>query len=137
MIVIELGAPGFDIVDFEYEATSEADLAKIDAAIATLQAPLKLFVFPEAAGCSVTEASARLIEEDDHDDHADKAQHTEFSAANVLSCTAPDAIDTITFAYFSALEHTEELEIQMVTAVGTQAFEVARDTPNLDVRGAF
>jgi hypothetical protein len=71
-IAMELHAPGADIVGFEYAAESDEDRAAIDAAIATLNAPLALFGLPDAAGCSVTEASAGLESEEDHDDHADE-----------------------------------------------------------------
>jgi len=53
-IAMEFHAPGADIVGFEYEATSDEDLAKIAAAIEVLERPLDLFVVPAAAGCEVT-----------------------------------------------------------------------------------
>ena len=68
-VVMELHAPGADIVGFEYEAESAEDRAAIDAAIATLSRPLDLFVLPAAAECSVTEASVEL--ETEHDDEHD------------------------------------------------------------------
>lgn len=68
-IAIEFMAPGADIVGFEYEATSDEDLAKIDTALETLGKPLDLFVLPDAAGCTVTNAVAELETEDEHDDH--------------------------------------------------------------------
>jgi hypothetical protein len=79
-VAMELEAPGADIVGFEYEATSDADLSAIDAALATLSAPLELFVLPEAAACTVVKASAEVesegehVEHEDehHDDHADE-----------------------------------------------------------------
>ncbi len=68
-VAMELHAPGADIVGFEYAAESDADLAAIDAAVATLNAPLDLFVLPDAAACTVTTAEAKLESEDDHDAH--------------------------------------------------------------------
>jgi hypothetical protein len=62
-------APGADIVGFEYAATSDADLATISQALATLSAPLDLFVMPDAAGCTVVDAKAELEREDGHDEH--------------------------------------------------------------------
>ena len=75
---------------------------------------------------------------DDHDDHhADEAGHTEFNAEYTLTCGNPGALSQITFAYFEAFENARELEIQIVTASGAQAFEVERDDPTLDLRGMF
>lgn len=77
-VAMELHAPGADIVGFEYEATSDADKAAIEAAVATLAKPLDLFVLPAAAECTVTQASASLegdAEHDDHDDHDHEEGH--------------------------------------------------------------
>ena len=76
-VAMELEAPGFDIVGFEHEATTDADKATIEAALASLSDPAKLFALPAAAGCSVTEVEAELhseAEEEHHDDH-DKHDH--------------------------------------------------------------
>lgn len=177
-VVMELHAPGADIVGFEYEAESAEDRAATDAAIATLSRPLDLFVLPAAAECSVTEASVELETEhdddhdehghdehaegekhaegedhdehdhddehaegeahDDHDhdeDHADEAGHTEFHAEYALTCGNPSALTDITFAYFETFENALEVEVQLVSSSGAQAFEVERDAPTLDLRG--
>jgi hypothetical protein len=83
---------------------------------------------------------------DDHDghahdehgeDHAGEAGHTEFHAEYVLNCNNPDALDEIQFAYFDAFENAVEVEVQIVTNSGAQAFEVERGLPTLDLRGLF
>ncbi len=164
-VAMEFHAPGADIVGFEYEASSAEDRAAIDAAVAMLAKPLDLFVLPEAAECSVTQASAALESEEEHDehdqeehaegdahedhnehgheDHAEahddeaEASHTEFHAEYVLTCGNPDALSGIEFAYFETFENALEFEVQIVTASGAQAFEVERDAPMLDLRGMF
>lgn len=177
-VVMEFRAPGADIVGFEYAAESAEDRAAIDEAVATLARPLELFVFPEAAACSVTQASAELESEethgahgahgdekhadahdeehahehddekhaDAHDDehsehaheeHAEEASHTEFHAEYALTCGNPSAVSQIDFAYFGVFENARELEVQIVTASGAQAFEVVREEPALDLRGMF
>jgi hypothetical protein len=159
-VAITFEAPGADIVGFEYAAESDIDLAAIDAAIATLAAPLDLFVMPDAAGCSVVEAQAELESEDEHDshgddghdngshgnhaeeghddhsdedhaDHADEIGHTEFHAEYTLTCDTPDALNEMTFKYFEAYPNAQEVEVQIITAAGAQAFEVERDAPVL------
>lgn len=152
-IAMELHAPGADIVGFEYEAESAEDLAAIDAAITLLSRPQEIFVLPAAAGCAVTRASAELEGEDhdehgeedhdEHDDHADEGHddhdedeesHTEFHAEYLLTCSNPDAITGIEFAYFDRFEGARELEVQIVTSSGAMAFEIERDAPSLDLR---
>ena len=118
--------------------------------MATLARPLDLFVFPVSAECSVVQASTELEGEEDHDehdeghddehaeshenDHTDEAGHTEFHAEYLLKCGNPDAISEITFAYFDTFKNAQELEVQIISAAGAQAFEVERDDPRLDLR---
>ncbi|MDA8747761.1 DUF2796 domain-containing protein [Litoreibacter sp.] len=71
-VAMEFEAPGADIVGFEYAAESDADLAAIDAAVATLGAPFDLFVLPAAAGCVVVEARAGLEGEDAHEEDGEE-----------------------------------------------------------------
>lgn len=154
-VALELHAPGADIVGFEYEAKTAEDRASIDAAVAKLAQPLTLFVLPEAAECSVVQASAALESEEehhdhdaheDHDDHGSEhahdhdthaASHSEFHAEYLLNCADPAAASEITFAYFDIFPNALELEIQMISESGATAFEVSRDNPTLDVRGMF
>ncbi|GLQ35338.1 hypothetical protein GCM10007939_16210 [Amylibacter marinus] len=80
-VVMELTAPGADIVGFEHEATSDADKEAIHHAVEILENPLALFVYPAAAGCSVTAAHAGLKVEheegEEHDDHEEEHAHEE------------------------------------------------------------
>ena len=163
-IAMELHAPGADIVGFEYAAESAKDLAAVDAAVAKLSAPLALFVLPEAAGCSIVEASAGLEseeeheehgdehaddehaedehekdghDEDGHDEHADESGHTEFHAEYLLNCAEPSAITGIDFAYFGSFPNALEVEVQIITDTDATSFEVERDAPTLDLTGLF
>lgn len=146
-VAMELEAPGADIVGFEYEATTAEDRAKLDAAIAELSKPLSLFVLPAAAGCTVVESSAGLIDEhhDEHEEHAEGeheehteeagAEHTEFHAEYLLNCANPSAIDRIEFAFFKTFPNAQEVEVQMISDKGSKGFEVERDAPVLDLSG--
>ncbi|MEO9516987.1 MAG: DUF2796 domain-containing protein [Paracoccaceae bacterium] len=73
---------------------------------------------------------------DDHDDHgheerADEAGHTEFHAEYTLACDNPDALTQITFSYFETFPNALEVEVQVITDSGAQAYEVERDEPVL------
>lgn len=161
-IAMELHAPGADIVGFEYAAKSAEDRAAIDGAVAALAKPLKLFVFPTSAQCSVTQASAELESDDahnehghddhddhddgehadadvhdDHEEHAEGASHTEFHAEYTLTCGNLDDVSKIEFAYFDVFSNARELEVQILTSSGAQAYDVERSDPTLDLRGMF
>ncbi|MBB94171.1 MAG: hypothetical protein CML68_06180 [Rhodobacteraceae bacterium] len=160
-IVMELHAPGADIVGFEHAAESNEDKGMVKAALAALEKPLALFELPEDAGCSVVSANAGLeLEEhddhdedhghdddnddhddhdedhaghDDHDDHA--AGHSEFHAEYELTCTDMKAADRMEFAYFAIFPNAQELDIQLVTGTGALRAEVNRDRDALPLGG--
>ena len=142
-VAIELHAPGADIVGFEYVAKSFDDRLTVKKALKSLSHPLELFLLPDPAECRVTEAEAHLetegVHDDhaDHDDHAEGPVHSEFHATYTLVCNNLSALTEITFAYFDACENALELEVQLLTASGAQAFEVKRTNPTLDLRGMF
>ena len=88
---LDLAAPGMDIVGFEYVPSIDADTAAVAAAIDLLQQPGTIVTLPEAAGCSLTSASAELETEDHHaeahtdhakDDHAEGDHADEEHAGN-------------------------------------------------------
>lgn len=141
-IAMELEAPGADITGFEYAAKSVEDRAKLEAAIAELSKPLSLFVLPEAAGCTVVSSTAGLHGGgQDHagHDHGDEAEehagHSEFHAEYMLACNNPAAIDRIEFTYFQTFPNAQEVDVQMISDMGAQGFEVTRDAPVLDLSG--
>ncbi len=76
-------------------------------------------------------------EHEGEEEHSDEAGHTEFHAEYRLNCDKPAAISQITFAYFDTFANARELDVQIVTEVGAQAFEVERSDPELDLRGVF
>ena len=166
VVAMELRAPGADIVGFEHAAESAADRAAIDAAVAKLARPLSLFGLPDKAECNVTQARAALEAEENHGDHDheahedhedhkdhdhdeahadehahddDKASeaHTEFHAEYTLSCGNPNALTSISFAYFDVFPNSRVLDVQIVSNKGAQAFEIERADPRLDLRGMF
>ncbi|MGI9484076.1 MAG: ZrgA family zinc uptake protein, partial [Hyphomicrobiales bacterium] len=116
------GVQGADVVGFEHVAKSDEDKLKVDAALETLSAPLKIFVLPEDAGCEQTVADVELEQAGDH---------SEFHASYAMTCSAPDKINIISFAFFEAFPNSAELEVQVVSEKGQMAHEVERDKPDL------
>ena len=159
LVVMELHAPGADIVGFEYAAKSDADLAAISAALKTLEAPLDLFVLPKAARCAVQAVQVELEsdtdhganEEDhkghddehdhkheDHDDHdeqkhAASSGHTEFHAEYSLICSNIEALTQIDFAYFEVFPNSKQVALQLISQSGARAFEIKSGAPRLDL----
>ena len=144
-VQIALEAPGADIIGFEHAASTAEDKAAMAEATAKLMKPMALFVMPAAAHCRVAKAEVEFeMEEHDHDKnagHADKEHkgeaeaHGAFHATYELTCTKPDAITRIEFAYFAVFAGAEELDVQLISEKGQNAFEVTRDAPVLTLGG--
>ena len=145
-VVMEVAAPGLDVLGFEHPAETEADKAAVAAGTAALADPLSLFVLPAAAGCQVTEAVVELAQEEhDHDEaeaageaHAhehdhEEELHSEFSGRYTLACADPAALTEIAFAWFDRFPNAKEVAVTLVTAKGQTSFEVERGDPPLAI----
>lgn len=144
-VTLELEVPGDDIVGFEHAAKTKGQRTAIDKAKALLSAPLSLFGFPAAAGCTMKLADVKIEggQEDsdaksnvgnkgqaDHD-HA----HSEFRGDYALECSSVVNLTSIDFPYFRTFKKAEELEVNIITPKGQSKFEVTRSKPRLDLSG--
>ncbi len=148
-ILMELRAPGTDIVGFEHAAKSDKDKVRVEAAEKSLSDPLVLFSLPGAAGCSVksaeVEAEGALAgshheekhghNDDKHTNHGEKEAHSEFHVEYVLTCSNISAITWIEFPYFERFPRAEVLKVNMITGKSQKAFEVKRNNPVIVIRG--
>ncbi len=153
-LVMELRAPGADIVGFEGKAeTPEAKLAQA-AAIATLEKPLALFGLSAAAQCAPVSAKV-TVGEDDDDDHAKPGapakegdatapvpaakeahadhDHSEYHADYEFACAKPDQLTAIDFALFKAFPKAQKLTVQIITAKGQTVTEATAARPRLEL----
>jgi Protein of unknown function (DUF2796) len=137
-VAMELTAPGMDIVGFEHAAETDEQRGALEAAKGALADPLALFVLPPAAGCRVAEAKVGL-EAEGHEDGGSaergEGRHAEFHAEYALTCADPEAIGSITFAFFERFPGAEEMEVTLVTGRGQTSHEVGRDRPRLVLGG--
>jgi hypothetical protein len=147
-LAMELIAPGADIVGFEHQAESAEDKAAVEAAEAKLADPLRLFVMPADAECTVQTSTVAIEGEKHHHEQADhdegeqheaeaehEAEHNEFHAGYQLACAEPDALRTIRFGYFEAFPNAMEVEVNVITEKAQSSVEVERDAPTLNLVG--
>jgi Protein of unknown function (DUF2796) len=145
-LILELRAPGADIVGFEGKAeTPDAKKAEA-AAIAVLEKPLALFGLPAAAQCTVVSAKV-TVGEDDDDDHGKAGapakagdakapasvpaakeahaehEHSEYHADYEFACAKPELLTALDFGFFKAFPKAQKLSVQIITAKGQTATE--------------
>jgi hypothetical protein len=127
-VVVELTAPGSDIVGFEHKPSTDAD-RKAAAAAAILKDGGALFAFPDKAGCKMQDADVQsdLMKDDQHD----HGEHAEFQAHYRFRCETPDALSHVDVGYFKAFPRAEELEVQLITPKGQGAAELTASSSRL------
>ena len=118
-LVIELTAPGADIVGFERAPRTPAEEATLARAIEAIKNPLGLFGFAAAARCTVAEANVVTEGMTPAPGAAPAAgAHTEFSGAYVLDCADVSAIRVIQFTLFDKFPNAEEFDVTLLTERG-------------------
>lgn len=158
-LLVELHAPGMDIVGFEHAAGSEADREAVAGALERLERAASVLTLPRSAGCEMETASVDLhgetelhehdevhahAEAHDHEDehaehhddsheHGDDRGHTEFEASYLFDCAAIENLTSITFSYFDQFAPEAELRVQVVGPAGASAFTVTARNPEVDL----
>jgi hypothetical protein len=164
-ILMELEAPGMDIVGFEHKARTEEQKTALEKASGELAKPLDLFRIPAAAGCSVEDVDVAVEaehghghghgsgkdpakgEDDDHEDHEDHADvdhdgdgdegHNAFHVRYALRCDDPSHLSSIVFTYFKTFAGARKLTVNLVTGKTQGTYEVSRAKPGLDLGGVM
>ena len=148
----EFMLPGADIVGFEYEAKSDEDLAKIENALLVLENYKNLFALTKNSKCVLADLDYHLSGEEhdehadeehadeehadeEHEEHADEESHTEFYAKYSFKCDNIKQLDKVEFSYFKTFPNSSELEVQFVSDIGSNAFEVEADKPVIILKG--
>ena len=146
----EFMLPGADIVGFEYEAKSDEDLAKIENALLVLENYENLFALTKNSKCVLADLDYHLSGEEhdehadeehdehadeEHDEHADEESHTEFYAKYSFKCDDIKQLDKVEFSYFKNFPNSSELEVQFISDIGSNAFEVEADKPVIILKG--
>ncbi len=137
-VLIELEAPGADIVGFEHSARTKQEREAIDRAIGLLRTPLALFAMPADAACRVEKAQVSPTGGDaqgeSHGKQEHGERHMEFHAEYVLACDRPDRIRRVAFPYFRHFAGSRELDITVIDDRGQTRYEVERDSPALELK---
>ena len=134
-ISMDFSAPANDIIGFEHQPSTPEQRQTLTSASESLAQPLKLFVVPAAAGCSVgsanvvfnaADAKAEGVSTPPKGTEEAKHQHADFDVDYVVNCTAADKIGSISFAYFQQFAGARKLTVTVVSDSGQSEFDVTR-----------
>lgn len=134
-IEIEIEIPGADLVGFEHKATTPAQKKAIKEAAANLKDSNRVFIFPAAANCSMSEVeveSPLLDSEETHKhDHAHEDEHAEFHAHYHFRCENPDQLTHLDAQYFKTFPAAHELKVQIISKAGQSVQRLTPKAPRL------
>lgn len=154
-VELELEAPGADIAGFESHAETAEQKAAIEKGKALLSDGRALFVWPEAAGCTLdkTEVSVEAGEQDANDDtagkhdghdHHGKAKdkeehggHSEFHAHYHMTCKNPAALTQLETRYFATFAAAKALTVNIVGSKGQSQMQLTREKPLIALTGVM
>ncbi|MCQ1060919.1 DUF2796 domain-containing protein [Photobacterium sp. ZSDE20] len=142
-LLMEIHAPGADIVGFEHAPQTDEQKAAINNAIKQLKAPESLWVFTANAKCQLVEslATETLTSQEaenhhghddhghehdshDHDDHGHEhdshnhGAHGEFTAQYTYKCSDISQLTEVKTQWFTHFPTTERITVNTITEKG-------------------
>ncbi len=145
LLELQLESPAMNIIGFEYQPTTEADIQSVKAAQNTLSNAAELFAFSPAAQCRLTSVSIEnaLLKgsgahDHDHDHESQPAaeiaehQHNDISAHYQYHCATPAQLNSIDLAgLFKLFTQTEKIQVQLIVGDHQQGAELSAKNTSL------
>ena len=143
-LLMEISAPGADVVGFEHAPKTSEQKHQLENAITTLKDVNNLFMFPASAGCvALNQSVAHTLEggddhdghkhhdEHDHDkhghdehkhhdehDHDEHSGHGEFSIEYSYTCSNISALKNIETQWFKHFSNTKSITVNWLSPDG-------------------
>lgn len=140
-VVVELISPADNIVGFEHQPKSSAEVAAIDEALKVLRQYANLFEIEKGACRQArVEINSPFKFDHHHDDsehaHHDQAesQHSEFQVSYELQCEQIRGTRVLRVDMFKHFPRLHKVKVQWVGAGGQGAGEVKRDSARLKLK---
>ncbi len=145
LLELQLESPAMNIIGFEYQPTTAADIQSVKAAQNTLSNAAEMFAFSPAAQCRLTSVSIHnaLLKgsgahehDNDHESQheADIAehQHNDISAHYQYHCATPAQLKSIDLAgLFKLFTQTEKIQVQLIVGDHQQGAELSAKNTSL------
>ena len=144
-LLVEITAPGADVVGFEHAPTNDAEKQQLKDAVAKLSHADNVFTLTSAAGCKVEHQSVTHTlgadkhdheehhdhDKHDHEEHHDHDKHDhesgghgEFTVEYHYECDNVSAISNIETSWFSQFPSTESIKVNLLTDTKQAAMEL-------------
>ena len=143
-LLMEINAPGADVVGFEHAPKTSEQKHQLENAITTLKDVNNLFTFPASAGCvALNQSVAHTLEggddhdehkhhdEHDHDkhdhdehkhhdehDHDEHSGHGEFNIEYSYTCSNISALKNIDTQWFKHFSNTKSITVNWLSPDG-------------------
>ncbi|WP_217516505.1 zinc uptake protein ZrgA [Vibrio metschnikovii] len=154
-LLIEITAPGADVVGFEHSPHNETQVQALNRALDILGQAESLFTLSSAAKCQLeeTHVSHTLSGDKDNHDHSDHAhhdhghdhkhdhhkhhdhkhQHGEFTAQYHYQCENVGALTQINTEWFALFPSTEKMLVNLLTERTQTAVELTKQQTRLSL----
>ena len=132
-LLMEISAPGADVVGFEHAPKTSEQKHQLENAITTLKDVNNLFAFPASAGCvALNQSVAHTLEggdgHDKHDhnehkhhdehDHDEHSGHGEFNIEYSYTCSNISALKNIETQWFKHFSNTKSITVNWLSPDG-------------------
>lgn len=133
---IQLESPAMNLLGFEHAANSAADQAKVAAARAQLEQPVRLFGLPTSADCSLAQMTLHspLFGDlpDAHEGADAEHAHADIDADYRFDCNAPEHLQGLDLTpFFQQFPATAKLNAQLIGPNGQQGLELNQGNSRL------
>jgi G3E family GTPase len=148
-LLMEITAPGADVVGFEHAPQTDEQKHQLEAAVAQLKDANSIFTLAASAGCKVEHKSVThtLGEDshkghdhhddhehhdehkghDHHDDHeGHSSSHGEFTVEYHFECSDIAKLDEINTNWFSHFPNTESIKVNVLTDTKQAAMQLSK-----------
>ncbi|MDN8584644.1 DUF2796 domain-containing protein [Vibrio alginolyticus] len=162
-LLVEITAPGADVVGFEYAPENEQQEQALKQAIATLEDSNTLFAINAQANCDIEEAYVNHNlsnphkdhdhsehDHDDHDEYHDEHEHHdghdahheehengghgEFSVQYRFSCDQVNQLSHIQTDWFNQFPTTESINVNIFTDTMQSAIKLSKDNSQIVIK---
>lgn len=155
-LLVEITAPGADVVGFEHAPENEQQEQALKQAIATLEDSNTLFAINAQANCDIEEAyvnhnlSNPHEDHDHHNEHHDEHEHHdghdahheehengghgEFSVQYRFSCDQVNQLSHIQTDWFNQFPTTESINVNIFTDTMQSAIKLGKDNSQIVIK---